>query len=243
MTAESPTILATSGGLAPGTRTRYEVGPLTHHAVELAGVEGRAPRVCYLGSASGDDPRGIRDFYDAAQLAGFESSHLQLFTMPNVADIRDHLLSQDVLWVFGGSVAGLLAMWDLHGVGAVMREAWVAGVVLTGVSAGSICWHVGGTTDSFGPQLRPITNGLGLLPYSNGVHYDSEEGRRPLFQSLIADGTLPAGYATDDGVGVLYRGTEMVGAYSERDGAGAYWVERDKAAGAVETRLDVSRLR
>ena len=82
-----------------------------------------------------------------------------------------------------------------------MREAWQAGVVLTGVSAGSICWHVGGTTDSFGPDLRPITNGLGLVPYSNGVHYDSEEQRRPLFQSLVADGTLPTGYATDDGVG------------------------------------------
>ncbi len=243
MPADAPTILATSGGLAPGTRTRYEVGPLTHHAVELAGVEGRAPRVCYLGTAGGDDPRGIRDFYDAAQLAGFAGSHLQLFTMPNVADITEHLLAQDVIWVFGGSVAGLLAMWELHDVGAAMREAWEAGVVLTGVSAGSICWHVGGTTDSFGPQLRPITNGLGFLPYSNGVHYDSEAERRPLFQSLIAEGTLPAGYATDDGVGVLYRGTEMVGAFSERDGAGAYWVERATDGTAVETRLDTTRLR
>ena len=133
-------------------------------------------------------------------------------------------------------------MWELHGVGEVMREAWEAGVVLTGVSAGSICWHVGGTTDSFGPRLRPITNGLALLPYSNGVHYDSEEERRPLFQRLVADGSLPAGYATDDGVGVLYRGTEMVGAYGERDGAGAYWVERGPDGAAVESRLDVTRL-
>jgi len=118
--------------------------------------------------------------------------------MPNVEDIREHLLSQDVIWVWGGSVAGLLALWRLHGVDQVMHEAWQAGVVLTGVSAGSICWHVGGTTDSFGPDLQPVTNGLALLPYSNGVHYDSEEQRRPLFQRLIADGTLPAGYATDE---------------------------------------------
>ncbi|MAS55822.1 MAG: peptidase E [Pimelobacter sp.] len=242
MTAEAPTILATSGGLVAGERSRYEVGPLTHHAVELAGVTGRAPRVCYLGTASGDQPQGVRDYYDAAHLAGFAPSHLQLFVMPNVPDIREHLLSQDVIWVFGGSVAGLLAMWELHGVGEVMREAWEAGVVLTGVSAGSICWHVGGTTDSFGPRLRPITNGLALLPYSNGVHYDSEEERRPLFQRLVADGSLPAGYATDDGVGVLYRGTEMVGAYGERDGAGAYWVERGPDGAAVESRLDVTRL-
>ena len=126
-----------------------------------------------------------------AHEARYEASHLQLFTMPNVEDVREHLLGQDVIWVSGGSVAGLLAMWRLHGVDAVMREAWEAGVVLTGVSAGSLCWHVGGTTDSFGPELRPVDNGLALLPFSNGVHYDSEPERRPLFQSLVADGTLP----------------------------------------------------
>jgi peptidase E len=163
--------------------------------------------------------------------------------MPNVEDIREHLLSQDVIWVWGGSVAGLLALWRLHGVDEVMREAWQAGVVLTGVSAGSICWHVGGTTDSFGPDLRPVTNGLALVPYSNGVHYDSEEQRRPLFQRLIADGTLPAGYATDDGVGVLYRGTEMVEAVTELDGKGAYFVERGPDGSAVETRLEPRRLK
>ena len=197
--------------------------------------------MCFLGTACGDSPALVRDFYAAAQARGFHGSHLQLFTMPNVEDITAHLLEQDVVWVWGGSVAGLLAMWRLHGVDEAMRAAWEAGVVLTGVSAGSICWHVGGTTDSFGPTLRPITDGLGLLPFSNGVHYDSEEQRRPLFQSLVADGTLPTGYATDDGAGVLYQGTEMVGAYTERAGAGAYLVERDGDR-AVETELDVVRL-
>jgi peptidase E len=122
-----------------------------------------------------------------------------------------------------------------------MRTAWQAGVVLTGVSAGSLCWHVGGTTDSFGPDLRPVTNGLGLVPFSNGVHYDSEEQRRPLYQSLIADGTLPAGYATDDGAGILYRGTEFVEAVAEKDGAFGYRVEPG-SDGAVETQLDTRRL-
>ena len=139
-------------------------------------------------------------------------------------------------------MAGLLAMWQLHGVDEVMREAWQAGVVLTGGSAGSLCWHVGGTTDSFGPDLRAVTNGLGLIPYSNGVHYNSEEQRRPLFHRLVADGTLPAGYATDDGVGLLYRGTELAEAVAEVDGAGAYFIERDAGGHAVETRLDVRRL-
>jgi peptidase E len=122
-----------------------------------------------------------------------------------------------------------------------MRAAWEAGVVLTGVSAGSLCWHVGGTTDSFGPELRPVTDGLALVPFSGGVHYDSEEQRRPLFHRLVADGTLPAGYATADGVGVLYRGTEFVEALAERDDAAAYRVTAEDGR-AVEVQLDVRRI-
>jgi peptidase E len=237
MPADAPTILATSGGLVTGRRTHRSVGPLTELAVDLAGVEGRAPRVCFVGTAGGDNPEYTRAFSDVCQQAGYHGNHLQLFTMPNVDDITAHLLQQDVVWVFGGSVAALLAMWELHGVGEAMREAWQAGVVLTGVSAGSLCWHVGGTTDSFGPELRAVDNGLALLPYSNGVHYDSEPQRRPLFQQLVADGTLPPGYATDDGAGLLYRGTEMVAAYAENGQAGAYYVEPGS-----ETPLDVIRV-
>ena len=242
MPADSPTILATSGGFAPGTRTRFEVGPLTEYAIDLAGVSGRAPKVCFLSTAVGDNPLIISAFYEAAILRGLDASHLVTFPMPNVADPAAHLLRQDVIWVFGGSVAGLLAMWRLHGLDEAMHAAWQAGVVLTGSSAGSICWHVGGTTDSFGPELRPITNGLGFVPYSNGVHYDSEAQRRPLFQRLIADRTLPQGYATDDGVGLLYRGTDFVSALADRDGARAYHVERGADGAAVETVIEPQRL-
>lgn len=215
---------------------------MTHYAVDLAGVTGRAPRVCFLATACGDDNRLITTFYDNAWREGWAASHVALFPMPNVDDLHEHLLTQDVVWVWGGSVAGLLALWRLHGLDAILTEAWQAGVVLTGVSAGSICWHLGGTTDSFGPALRPVTNGMGLLPWSNGVHYDSEPQRRPLFQSLVADGSLPSGYATDDGAGLLYRGTEMTEALAERDGAGAYRVERGPGNTAVETPLDVRRI-
>jgi peptidase E len=114
--------------------------------------------------------------------------------------------------------------------------------VLTGISAGSICWHVGGTTDSFGPDLQPVTDGLALVPFSNGVHYDSESQRRPLFQRLIADGTLPPGYATDDGAGVLYRGTDFVEAVTERDGAAAYFVSATANGNAEEIRLETRGL-
>ena len=111
--------------------------------------------------------------------------------MPSTADPAALLLGQDVVWVGGGSVANLLVVWRLHGLDRALREAWQAGVVLAGVSAGSVCWHVGGTTDSFGPDLRPVTDGLGFVPYSAGVHYDSEPQRRPLFQQLIGSGVLP----------------------------------------------------
>ena len=147
------------------------------------------------------------------------------------------LLDQDVIWVGGGSVANLLAIWRLHGLDRTFTEVWQAGVVLAGVSAGSLCWHVGGTTDSFGPELRPVINGLGLLPYANGVHYDSEPQRRPLFQQLIADGVLPDGYASDDGVGLLYRGTNFIEAVTEIRGQGAYLVRREGDQ-ATEERIE-----
>jgi peptidase E len=239
--ADAPTILATSGGIKPSRRVAYEFSALTDYAVDLSGVTGRAPRVCLVATAQGDNSTAVRNLYDAAQARGFSATHLALFPMPNVDDVEALLLEQDVVWVCGGSVAGLLAMWHLHGVDAAMRRAWQAGVVLTGVSAGSICWHVGGTTDSFGPDLRPVTDGLALVPFSNGVHYDSEEQRRPLYQALIADGTLPAGYATDDGAGVLYRGTDFAEAVSECDGAAAYFVAKT-GTGVTETRLETRRL-
>src|SRR5215216_1833562 len=239
MPASAPTIVATSMGFASRGRGPYDwsPGPAFGLMTELAGAPER-PRLCYLGTATGDDPARLGGVYGAFAGSAVQVSHLSLFTMPTVADMRAHLLAQDVVWVGGGSVANLLAVWRVHGLDEIFHQVWEAGVVLGGVSAGSICWHVGGTTDSFGPDLRPVTNGLALLPYSNGVHYDSEEQRRPLYQKLIADGVLPAGYATDDGVGVLYRGTEMVEAVTEVPGKGAYFVERGDDGQAVETRIE-----
>lgn len=241
MPADAPTILATSGGIGAGRRTRLAFTALTDFAVELSGVTGRAPKVCLLATAMGDDKAVLHYLTEAAQVRGFSVSHVSLFPMPNVDDVTAHLLEQDVVWVFGGSVAGLLAMWRLHGLDAALHTAWRSGVVLTGISAGSICWHAGGTTDSFGPELRPVTDGLGFVPYANGVHYDSEDQRRPLLHRLVADATLPAAYATDDGAGVLYRGTEFVEAVTEKRGAAAYFVEAVDGA-AVETTLDVRLL-
>jgi peptidase E len=231
-------ILATSGGYVarPGTRAAADRGQLLAHAVALAGV--RRATVCGIFTAVGDDPVRIARFYDA--MAGqddAEASHLTLFDMPNHPDVRAHLTSRDVIWVGGGSTANLLAVWRAHRLDEILRDCWDAGVVLAGVSAGSLCWHLGGTTDSFGTDLVAVNDGLGFLPVSNCPHYDSEDQRRPLYQRLVADGTLPAGYATDDGVGLHYIGTDLAEVVSEAAGKAAYHVE-----GGTETRLEPRRL-
>jgi peptidase E len=244
MPASAPTILATSMGFGSRGRGPYDLvpGPVFDLAFELAGAPER-PRLCYLGTATGDDPARIAGVYGAFAVSDVRVSHLSLFTMPTVPDLRAHLLGQDVVWVGGGSVANLLAVWRVHGLDDVLREAWQAGVVLGGTSAGSLCWHVGGTTDSFGPELRPVTDGLAFIPASNGVHYDSEELRRPLYHRLVADGTLPAGHATDDGVGLVYRGTELADVVADKPGKAAYRVERGPDGDVRETRLEPRLLR
>ena len=165
--------------------------------------------------------------------------------MPN-RDPEEILGRSDLVWVGGGSVANLLALWRLHGVDTAMRAAWERGTILAGVSAGSICWHVGGPTDSFGPTLRLVTDALGLLPYGNGVHYDSEEQRRPLLQRVVGEGLLPTSYATDDRIGILYEGDEAVRVICDTDvdpatGPAAYRIERT-TDGVTETRLPVGSL-
>jgi peptidase E len=241
MPASQPTILATSGGYRFGERIQLEFNALVHHAVELSGTTRSTPRLTHLGTASGDQRYFNDHMQEAARHAGWSLTNLNLFPMPNLDDIEGHLLEQDVVWVNGGSVANLLAVWDVHDLRPVFRRVWEAGVVLAGVSAGSICWFLGGTTDSFGPELRAVTNGLALLPYGNGVHYDSEERRRPLVHRLVADGTLPTTHCTDDGVGLVYHGTKLVEAVTEQDGKGAYIVTRDGDT-AVEERLEPRRL-
>jgi peptidase E len=236
MPSDTPTILATSGGFRRGTRTNMAFAPLVEFALELSGAVGR-PRLCYVGTAGGDQRYMAALINEAGAAAGVTVSHLPLFPMPPAADLEAFVLEHDVIWVGGGSVANLLALWRLHHLDAALAAAWRAGVVLAGVSAGSICWHLGGTTDSFGPDLVAVHNGLGFLPYSNGVHYDSEAQRRPLFQRLIASGELPAGYATDDGVGLLYRGTELVEAVTEVPGKGAYSVRAEHGQ-TIEERIE-----
>ncbi len=204
---KSKHIIAGSTGFIQSHGIR-QAGPIIRYGLHITGKS--APKLCYIGTASGDEAGWTTAFYTACMGTDIVPSHLTLFPMPNVLDVRKHLLAQDMIWAGGGSVANLLAVWRVHGLDEILREAWENGIVLGGISAGSICWHTGGTTDSFGEDLRPVTNGLGFLPYSNGVHYDSEEQRRPLFHRLIAEGILGEGYATDDGVALHYKAVRSI---------------------------------
>ena len=237
-------ILATSGGFTATDRWGVlKPGGLMLEALRLTGAD--RPRVCLVMTASGDDASYLARSYAALGALGCDVDHLALFTMPN-RDPEEVLGRSDLVWVGGGSVANLLALWRLHGVDTAMRAAWERGTVLAGVSAGSICWHVGGPTDSFGPTLRLVTDGLALLPYGNGVHYDSEEQRRPLLQRVVGDGLLPTSFATDDRIGILYEGDEPVRVIADlevdpAEGPAAYRIERTGGE-VIETRMPVGDL-
>jgi peptidase E len=230
------------GGFAPPATDaeRAAVPRLVRHALDLSGVA--APRVCVLNTAMGDEPSWIGRMYPALLAAGARPSHLELFPMPNVAEPADLLLAQDVILVGGGSVANMVAVWRVHGLDQVMRAAWEAGIVLAGVSAGALCWFEGGTTDSFGIRLRPFTAGLALLAGSYCPHYSAEPARRPRFESLVADGTLPPGIACDDGTAAHFADGELAGIVSERPGRAGYRVEPDGSGGVTSTELPVSLL-
>jgi peptidase E len=238
VTADQPTIIASSIGYRSRGRgpLDWRPGPVYRFAADLANA-GDRPRLCFLNQALGDPADLTAALYAAFVGTGFDVSHLALFPMPNIDDVRGHLLSQDVIWVNGGSVANLVAVWRAHGLDEILRECWQAGVVLGGCSAGSLCWNVGGTTDSFGPDLRAFTGGLGFLPYSNGVHYDAEGQRRPLLHRLVADGTLPDGYATDNHAALVFRGTRLVEAVADDPKARGYAISRAPDGSVTETVL------
>ncbi len=181
------------------------------------------PRVLFVPTASGDSAGYLLTFYQ--QLAGYdcEPRHLELYHR-SVDDIGALLAEQDVVLVGGGNTANMLAIWRLHGVDRALREAYASGTILTGWSAGCLCWYEGGITDSFSPELGPLRDGLGLLQGTACPHYDSEARRALVYEREIAAG-LPAGIALDDGVAALYEDERLVEIVSARPEGRAFRVD------------------
>jgi dipeptidase E len=223
-----PQIVAIGGG----GDTLEQTSALMRHVLSLTGKE--RPRVLHVPTATGDAAEGIVWSYERlGRLC--DLSHLRFFPWPP-QDLRDFVLGQDAIYVGGGNVANMLAIWRVHGFGDVLRDAWERGIVLFGVSAGMLCWFEAVVTDSFGPQLEGLRDGLGFLAGSACPHYDGEELRRPRYRELV-DGGFPEGIAAEDGVGLHYTGVELREVVTCRPGATAFRVTR-----GGEERLDAREL-
>jgi peptidase E len=213
---------------------------LDRYVLSLARRE--RPRVCFVATASGDSEGYVARFYRAFAEHDCRPADLGLFDR-RVGDLRRFVLEQDVVYVGGGNTASLLAVWRTHGLDSILRESLDAGTVLCGVSAGMNCWFQASTTDSFGPELAPLHDGLGFVTASACPHYDNEVQRRPLYHRLVADG-FPAGYAADEGAALHFDSAGLlVEAVASRESARGYRVERGPDGSAVEQPLPTRCLR
>jgi len=217
MVAPVPRIVAMGGG---GFSQEPDNPLLDDYVLSLTGRS--RPRVCFLPTAAGDDLAYVAGFFDAFARRA-EATWMPLFARRH-ADVRGLLLDQDVIYVGGGNTANMLAIWRTHGVGDILRDAWHAGIVLAGLSAGAICWFSHGVTDSFGTDLAALDGTLALLDGSFCPHYDGEALRRPRYHELVAAG-LPGGWGCDDGVALVFEGDALHEVVSSRQGAGAYRVD------------------
>lgn len=200
----------------------------------LASVQRPRPRVCFIPTASGDSRGYIERFYAAFNHHDCEPTGLELFRRDK-RDLRSNVLAQDIIYVGGGNTANLLAVWRLHGLDQILREAYEAGTLLCGLSAGAACWLESCLTDSFG-SLAPLKDGLGFLQGSLCPHYDSEGERRPAYRTAVAVGALPAGWAIDDGAAALFTDEQLTEVVARVPGATVHHVTQADGT-AVEMSL------
>ena len=195
---------------------------LTLDRYVLAQARRPEPTVTFVPTASGDADSYIVRFYTAFAGLPCRPSHLPLFR--RTPDLRTYVLTQDVIYVGGGNTKSMLAVWRDWDLPALLREAWVSGIVLAGISAGAICWFEQGVTDSVAGALRPLQC-LGFLPGSCCPHYDGEAARRPTFHQLLYTGEITPGFAIDDGAAMHFVDTDVHRVVASRRGATAYRVQ------------------
>jgi peptidase E len=199
--------------------------PFIRYMAQLTGKP--RPRVCYLPTAVGDRPDAAINFYKACATLDVTP----LVQASFIASTEQHesweesLLSMDAIIASGGNTLNQQAIWRAQGIDVVLRQAWERGIVLGGSSAGSLCWFEEGTTDSR-PKELSIVQCLGFLAGSHCPHYNSEPGRRPLYQSLVASGRMKPGYACDDDAGLYFENDRVARVVSTREGAKVYYVSR-----------------
>ncbi len=225
-----PRVILAMGGGGFTMPEHDQSDALDRFVLELTGKD--VPRICFLATASGDPREQVTRFYERFGDWPCEPSILSLFHLGrDRIDPISHILQQDALYIGGGSMRNMLAIWREHGIDEAMRIAWHRGVVLAGLSAGAMCWFEGGVSMSGGQP--EVVNGIGLLPGSLSVHLDGEAERLPVYERAVRTGALPPGYAADDGAAIVYRGTRLAECVASRDGARVMRVQADGAGGAV----------
>jgi peptidase E len=201
----------------------------------LALADARRPRICLLPTASGDAEAQIFAFRRSLGELECEPSHLSLFRLESErVRLEAHLLSQDLIYVGGGSMVNLMAIWRAHGLDRILRTAWERGIVLVGQSAGAMCWFEAGITRSAG--VATVRPGLGLVPGILSVHYHRDPVRREALLAAVGSRGI-LGYGLDDQAGVLVKGNVAAAAVNGRDEAGVWRVEPDGEGSAREIQL------
>ena len=197
------------------------------------------PKICFVPTASGDQTNYIERFYKAFQNLHCQPSHLSLFE-PEFKDLERYVLEQDIIYVGGGNTRNMLLLWKEWELDVALKKAYEQGVILAGLSAGSICWFEEGLTDPINAPLYKL-DCLGFLKGSNCPHYDGENKRRPSYHQLISEGKMQEGYAVDDGAALHFINEKLHSSVSSRPNAKAYFVKRNDSE-IIETEINTNYL-
>ncbi|WHY01574.1 Type 1 glutamine amidotransferase-like domain-containing protein [Neobacillus sp. DY30] len=220
-------IIALGGG---GFSMEPENTLLDTYILKQSGKEN--PKVCFIPTASGDSEDYIQRFYRFFEKQNCRPTHLSLFRPPT-RDLESFIMEKDIIYVGGGNTKNLLALWKEWELDTILKMSWNQGILLAGISAGSICWFEEGVTDSYGEGLEPL-NCLGFLKGSNCPHYDGEADRRPAYHNLIGAKKIQSGIAADDGVALHYIDQELSRIVSSRPTSKAYLVSNENKVTETE---------
>lgn len=192
------------------------------------------PKICFFGTASNDGKEYIDMFYKFFRQKDCYPTHIELTTPPE--DLEKKILEQDIIHVGGGNTKLIMETWKRTGVDKIMRKAWNKGIVLSGMSAGAICWFQDGITNP-SPGMLDRLECVGLLKGSFCPHYDDRPELRETFKTLIDDKTIGSGYGVEDGAALHFIGNELVRIVASRPGKTAFFVSKNKNT-VTETKLD-----
>ena len=175
-------IVAIGGGGFGRNKSSYLI---EQYILNLSGKD--CPKICFIPTASGDDDSYIVRFYSIFTNLNCIPTHIEFFN--RTPNIRNHIMKQDVVFVGGGNTKSMLAVWNDWGMSELLKDAYNNGVIMSGVSAGAICWFTSGITDSWDNELRILP----CLDFIRGTccpHYDEEPSRIPYVKKIIHERKL-----------------------------------------------------